>query len=337
MFRRLISAAALVACAGIYAFAATERATFILTSGERKSGPVVFHGSQNENLINGYLNLGVDGGKDMTFPMDQVAVIDFVGGTPPVTELAQLATRHTLVLRNGAAQGGRFVNMIGGDTLLWDNEGGQRQQYAIRDVSRVYLNPQSARIAFNYTAPPPAAAAAAQAPPTASGITVRVDSQEPWTDTGLTVNQGDRVTFLANGRIQVRSGLTATPDGSAERATDQGGNRRGSRRDSRGYPSPGAPVGALLGQIGDGAPFGIGMQTQPLPMPASGRLMLGINDNDFSDNSGTFTVVVSGGRPDGRARQSGRDRSDRQDRLDRQERDRPDRPDRQDRDRDIRR
>jgi hypothetical protein len=337
MFRRLISAAALVACAGIYAFAATERATFILTTGERKSGTVVFHGDQHENLINGYLNLGVDGGKDMTFPMDQVAVIDFVGGTPPVTELSQLATRHTLVLRNGVTQGGRFVNLTGGDTLFWENEGGQRQQYAIRDVSRVYLNPQSARIAFNYTAPP-AAVAPAQAPATATAITVRVDSQEPWTDTGLTVNQGDHVTFLASGRIQVRSGLTATPDGSAERAADQGGSRRGGRRDTRDYPSPGAAVGALLGQIGDGAPFGIGMQRQPLPMPASGRLMLGINDNDFSDNSGVFTVVVSGGRADGRARQTGRDTSDRQDRLDRQDRnDRQDRRDRQGRERDFQR
>ena len=153
MFRRLISAAALVACAGIYAFAATERATFILTTGERKSGTVVFHGDQRENLINGFLNLGVDGGRDMTFPMDQVAVIDFVGGTPPATELSQLGARHMLVLRNGVAQAGRFVNMTDGETLFWENEAGQRQQYAIRDVSRVYLNAQSARTAFNYHGP----------------------------------------------------------------------------------------------------------------------------------------------------------------------------------------
>ena len=64
MFRRLISATAIVACTGLSVFAAPERATFILTDGERKSGPVVFHGDQHENLINGYLNLGVDGGQD---------------------------------------------------------------------------------------------------------------------------------------------------------------------------------------------------------------------------------------------------------------------------------
>ena len=312
MFRRFISAAALVACAGIYVFAASERATFILTDGERKSGSVVFHGDQHENLINGYLNLGVDGGKDMTFPIDQVAVIDFVGGTPPASELAQLGNRHMLVTRNGATQAGRFVNMNGGDTLLWDNEAGQRQQYAIRDVSRVYLNPQSARTVFNYTAAPAAAAAAAapaQAP--AAGIAVRVDAQAPWTDTGLTVNQGDHVTFNASGRIQVRAGQAATPDGSAEQASGQGSNRNGNRRGSQGYPLPGAPVGALIGKIGDSAPFGIGMQSQPLPMPASGRLMIGVNDNDFSDNSGVFNVTVSGARQDARTGQTGRNRQNR--------------------------
>ena len=53
------------------------------------------------------------------------------------------------------------------------------------------------------------------------------------------------------------------------------------------------------------------MQTQPLPMPASGRLMLGINDNDFNDNSGAFTVTVSAADRMGAPRQTGRNRQDR--------------------------
>ena len=51
MIRRLIMMVALAASAGGYALAA-ERATFILTDGERKSGPVVFHTDSRENLIN---------------------------------------------------------------------------------------------------------------------------------------------------------------------------------------------------------------------------------------------------------------------------------------------
>ena len=93
MVRRLIFSAVLVACAGSYALAATERANFILTNGERKSGTVAFHGDQHENLINGYLNLATNE-KDMTFPIEQVAVIDFTGGRPAMTEVAQLEGGH---------------------------------------------------------------------------------------------------------------------------------------------------------------------------------------------------------------------------------------------------
>src|SRR5438132_567078 len=113
MFRRLIVTVALASCGGMYALAA-ERATFILIDGERKSGPIVFHTDSRENLINGNLNLGTDNGKELTFPISQVAVIDFVGGRPPRAELQALpfdSSTHVLVLRNGLTQQGRFLNM----------------------------------------------------------------------------------------------------------------------------------------------------------------------------------------------------------------------------------
>jgi hypothetical protein len=73
--------------------------------------------------------------------------------------------------------------------------------------------------------------------------------------------------------------MTASADGGAERRAQ--------------YPDPSVPVGALIGRVGNGPAFGIGTQTQPLPMPASGRLYLGVNDNELTDNSGSFTVVVT--------------------------------------------
>jgi hypothetical protein len=320
MLRRLISSIALLACASIYTFAA-ERATFILTDGERKSGPVVFHGDQHENLINGFLNLGADNGKEMTFPVDQVAVIDFVGGQPPNTELAQLGAAHMLVTRDGTAQQGRLINLIGGDTLLWENLAKQRQQFAIRDVSRVYLNASSARSAFNYTAPapvaPPVATAQSQPPAGTSrdqgnqgnqrnrgnrgdqgnrdqnnqgvqggnrgdrndpgyrgdrrdqgdagnrgdrrdqgnssrGTTVRIDPRQGWTDTGLTVNRGERIEFDSNG-----------------------------------------PTRGLLGRIGNGATFAIDADQQSMVMRASGPLMLSVSDDERRGNRDVFSVIVS--------------------------------------------
>jgi hypothetical protein len=243
MFRRLSLSVTLIACAATYVIA-VERATFILTDGERKSGAVVYHGDQHENLINGFLNLGTDNGTEQTFPLNQVAIIDFVGGQPPVTELAQLGTEHMLVTRDGGTQQGRLVNLIGGDTLLWENLAKERQQFAIRDVSRVYLNPQSARTAFGYTAPPPP-------PAPAPGTTVRVDPRQKWTDTGLTVTSGDRLVFATS-----------------------------------------LPVSGLLGRIGNGAAFGVRTDQQTVAMRTSGRLMLGVKDDDRSTRE-AFSVVVS--------------------------------------------
>ena len=59
------------------------------------------------------------------------------------------------------------------------------------------------------------------------------------------------------------------------------------------YPVTAMPVGGLIGKVGNSAPFPIGSNTQPIVMPAAGRLMLGVNDNDWSDNSGFFSVVIT--------------------------------------------
>ena len=138
MFRRLMSATVLVTCTGLH--------VSLPQSGRRSSSPTV-----NERVARSpttaistkisstaTLNLAVDGGKDMTFPINRVAVIDFVGGTPPTSELARLGTRNMLVLRDGTTQDGRFVNMTGGDTLFWENSAGQQQRYAIQAIARVH-------------------------------------------------------------------------------------------------------------------------------------------------------------------------------------------------------
>jgi hypothetical protein len=305
MFRRLMSAVVLLTGLGFYAFAA-ERATFILTDGERKSGPVVFHGDQHENLINGFLNLGADNGKEMTFPVNQVAVIDFVGGQPPTTELAQLGTVHMLVTRDGTTQQGRLINLIGGDTLIWENLANQRQQFAIRDVSRVYLNPASARTAFNYAAPvaPPETAP----PPTSNGRTARADpnrgNQADQGDQGAGRNRRDRASRDGQGSRGDQSsrgnqrdrrdedtsarGVTVRVDG-RQQWTDSGLTvTRGERL----VFEASVPTRGLLGRIGNGSTFVIDTE-QPLAMRDSGRLMLGVSDDDSRSRSGAFSVIVS--------------------------------------------
>src|SRR5262252_6295239 len=104
--RNLAVAAALVACAGI-AMSAATRATFIMTNGQRVSGELVFHGGQANNMIDNQLNLG-NAGKEQSYPMDQVAVIDTAGGTPSQDELNKaLSSSQTVALRDGTVQSGQ--------------------------------------------------------------------------------------------------------------------------------------------------------------------------------------------------------------------------------------
>ncbi len=279
MFRRLISTVALVACAAGYAFAATERATFILTDGERKSGPVVFHTDSRENLINGMLNLGADDGKEMTFPVDQVAVIDFVGGAPQPSELSALPpSGQLLALRSGQTEQGTLVNLVGGDTVRWKDQNGSQRDIPINQVSRIYLNPQSARTAFNYSGAGAAVGTSGQSQPGA----VQVNANQQWNDTGLDVKKGDRVAFRTTGQINF--------GGNQEQNAGPDGN--GSVRNPS-FPVPVMPAGGLIGKVGGSAAFPIGSNAQPITMPADGRLMLGVNDNEIGDNSGAFSVVVT--------------------------------------------
>jgi PA-IL-like protein len=280
MIRRMISTAVLVACAAGYALAA-ERATFILTDGERKSGPVVFHTPARENLINGNLNLGDTNGKEMTFALDQVAVIDFVGGTPAPNELQSVsASGNSLALRNGTVEQGHFVNMIGGDTVRWQDQSGNSRDIPINQVSRIYLNPQSAFSAFNYNGQNNANAVGTSGQVLAPGA-VRVEANQPWTSTGIAVKKGDRIAFRTTGEISFgrSQGQTAGPDGN--------GSSNGA------FPVAAMPVGGLIGKVGNSSPFSIGSNSQPIVMPADGILMLGVNDNEYGDNGGFFSVVVT--------------------------------------------
>ena len=125
-------------------------------------------------------------------------------------------------------------------------------------------------------------------PRTGSQYNVSVPANDPdGTDTGVDLRRGDRVTVIASGSIYVddRSGRV-TPDGNRSLSTSRSS-----------YPLPDAGQGALIGYIRltDGRttrPFNIGSQ-QSFTVPDDGRLFLLVNDDDYRDNSGSFSVRVS--------------------------------------------
>jgi hypothetical protein len=111
--------------------------------------------------------------------------------------------------------------------------------------------------------------------------TFRVNSQQRWTPTGITVRTGDIITFQSSGQIQMSDNAqdVASPAGSL------------SRRMAPDAPISGVLAGALIGRIGAYSPIAIGDQTR-ITAPVSGELVLGVNDDHLPDNRGDFTVAI---------------------------------------------
>jgi PA-IL-like protein len=273
MSRRLLVSCVVTACLGAVALA-NHPATFLLRNGDRVSGELSYKGGTSYTL----------NGRD--YPSNEIALIEFVPGEPSAAELNAIPTvdnnpseheRHVFVTRNGEVIFGKIYHISAdGNTFTFDRREGGRQDISSDQLARVYVNPAGARSIYARLVNGTSAVGTTGT----LAATINVPANQAWTDTGINVNAGDRVAFQASGEIQFgrTAGMTATPDGN--------GSMRGN------YPDPSVPVGALIGKIGNGAPFGIGMQTQALGMPATGRLFLGVNDNDYSDNSGAFTVSI---------------------------------------------
>ena len=206
------------------------------------------------------------------------------------TQAAQGA-EHILITTRGDVMTGRLVNIEGGQGSAQPNEprsvtfraGGAEQRLRFSEVARIYLG--------NYPRPTTAAPAPAPAPvpaPAAPEGSVRVLANQQWTATNMMIRRGDRVLFTPEGEIQL--------SGEADDKASASGSLKG--RTVANSPMPAVLAGALIGRIGNGAPFPIGNQSVPLPMPGDGPLWLGINDDQVSDNAGALVVrvIVTRGR-----------------------------------------
>ena len=119
-------------------------------------------------------------------------------------------------------------------------------------------------------------------------VTINVPGTSRGVDTGLDVRSGDQITFTASGTVVTgrRSGQVGP----------EGGRNTGFSAIISTKPVPTAGPGALIGYIrtADGQQsqaFLIGSQLT-FSVPVDGRLYLAINDDDYSDNSGSFSVRI---------------------------------------------
>jgi hypothetical protein len=216
-------------------------------------------------------------GTERMIPKDQVAVVDFGGNVTPQASWFEGigGLTHLVVLKNGDTVKTEWID-IGGSTPLVLTFSGDRQMNT-NEVARIYLVAPSG---INQTGN--AATGGAQ-----GDGSVQVNAADPWTNTGINVRSGEMLTFSVSREIRVGPGAndTATADGNPNVGAGTTMFRR--------LPVTSLPVGGLIGKVGNGRAFSIGSAPQAIRMPATGTLMLGINDLTFNDNSGWFRVVIS--------------------------------------------
>ena len=104
---------------------------------------------------------------------------------------------------------------------------------------------------------------------------------QKWVDTGLDVIIGQEILFSASGSVNIDT----------DSMVYQSGEDTVKWNESK--PLPNQPTGAVVARVGKkGEIFYIGDDKAPFQMSEKGRLFVGINDFNFGDNSGQFTVII---------------------------------------------
>jgi len=185
-----------------------------------------------------------------------------------------VVSADTLIMRNGTRISGRLVGLRDG-VFEFEEDRGLRRGRVIKveqaDVRTVELDQDG-----------PGAIVGEQAgrPGGLREREVTVSSRNAWTDAGVQVRSGQMLYFEASGKIRWGANRQDGPDG--ESSSPRNPNR----------PIPTRPAAALIGRVGDDAPFYIGSDTNGIRVRGNGTLFLGVNDDSFEDNQGSFRVTV---------------------------------------------
>ena len=265
MFKRTVLSALCAATLATGVAYAQTSATLTLRSGEKISGDLVDLGGVGYTVrVNG---------NDRQIGQNDVAVIDFTGGTMSDADWAQFTGTSQVVLRNGQRIDGSLYDIGGAGPLrLTVRTNNGERELSSNEVARIVIaRPDNIATGTSGIASTPAVPGA-----------VTVQANQPWTSTGITVRRGQRVTFTTSGDIQLSDNANDIANGNGARDGRKAPNA----------PIPAAAAGALIARVGNGAPFPIGQTSEPVTMPANGILYLGINDDGFADNRGNFQVIV---------------------------------------------
>jgi hypothetical protein len=183
-----------------------------------------------------------------------------------------VAFADTLMLRNGNRIFGSLVSVRNGVVEFEEERGSQRRLIRVDqdDVRAIEFDADTFDIPTTGPGRP-------------RGMREReldVSARTAWTDVGVTVKSGQTIYFTADGEVRWGRDRRDGPQGESNSPRNPG------------RPIPSRPAAALIGRVGDDAPFFIGADQGPIRVRSSGPLFLGINDDSLEDNSGAFKVTV---------------------------------------------
>src|SRR5437762_5134877 len=193
-----ICAAALLVAGAVYA---QDSATLTLRSGEKINGQLVDLGGVGYTVrVNG---------SERQIPQNDVAVIDFTGGTMSDADWAKFSGPSVVVLRNGQTVNGSLYDIGGTSPLkLTIRTADGDREIASTEVARIIMARPENAVATSGTNP-------AVVTPAVSGA-VTVQANQPWTSTGISVRKGQTLTFSTTGNVQLSDDVEdiANADGS---------------------------------------------------------------------------------------------------------------------------
>ncbi|MCP4147945.1 MAG: hypothetical protein GY757_09350 [bacterium] len=110
---------------------------------------------------------------------------------------------------------------------------------------------------------------------------VTLSANQKWVDTGITLRIGRDILFSATGSIFIDKETQVYQNGEL---TLNWNNKKS---------IPNQPTGAIIAKIGKrGEPFYVGDDKAPFQISKKGNLFIGINDYNFTDNSGKYIVTI---------------------------------------------
>jgi hypothetical protein len=248
---------------------AQEVATLALRNGERPAGELI-----DMNASGLILRIN---GQDRAYPMGEVTAIEFsVGGVPRDAQTRIDSGQPFVLLRNGQVIEGRISDIAGTHPLrvTIDTASGARE-FNSNEIAQVWVNPAS-RAASTVSSEASSGSSATTMPASSLVIPANV----AWTPTGVAIAGQTTLAVAATGDIMIAPNVSSGIAGNVAQAPPNAQ-----------YPVRNAPGGALIGRVGNGTPFLIG-STDRVTVRGSGMLMVGINDDNVTDNTGNFTVSV---------------------------------------------